>query len=88
MSKLAVIKTGGKQYLVTEKDELIVDKLQSDKGKKVELETLALIDSQKNTVELGEPLLKVKVQAEIVDHIQGDKVRIARFKAKVRYRKV
>lgn len=88
MSRLAVIKTGGKQYLVGKKDEIIVDKLQSDKGKKVGLETLALIDSQKNTVELGKPLLKMKVQAEVVDHLKGDKVRIARFKAKVRYRKV
>lgn len=87
MAKLAVVKTGGKQYLVKENDEIFVDKLALEKGKKLELETLAIIDSENGAVTLGKPLLKEKTKAEVLDTVQGDKVRVARFKAKVRYRK-
>lgn len=87
MAKLAVVKTGGKQYLVKENDEIVVDKLALEKGKKLELETLAIIDSEKGVVTLGKPFLKEKIKAEVLDNMQGDKVRVARFKAKVRYRK-
>lgn len=88
MSKLAVIKTGGKQYLVKENDEIFVDKLEVNGRKKVNLETLARIDSEKGTIELGSPLLKEKVRGELLQNVKGDKIHIARFKAKVRYRKV
>lgn len=84
--KFAVIKTGGKQYLVQENQELVVDRLLTEE-KQVDLETLALGDSEKDTLDMGTPLLKTMVKAEIVEHIKGDKVRVMRFKAKVRYRK-
>ena len=87
MSKLAVIKTGGKQYLVKENDEIIVEKINGD-SKKLELETLARIDTDKNLVDLGTPSLKELTKAELLENVKGDKLRIARFKAKVRYRKV
>ncbi len=88
MSKLAVIKTGGKQYIVREGEEITVDRLSvPDKGK-VQLDTLAIIDSEKGNIELGSPLLKSPTQASVVEHGKGEKVRVARFKSKVRYRKV
>ena len=87
MAKLAVVKTGGKQYLVKENDEIIVDKLTFEKGKKLELETLAIIDGDAGSVVLGKPYLKERIKAEVLDNIQGDKVRVTRFKSKVRYRK-
>lgn len=86
MAKMAVIKTGGKQYLVQENDEILVDSLDGTKNDQVELETLALIDG--DIVKLGFPVLKEQIPAIIVDHVRGDKVRVAKFKAKVRYRKV
>lgn len=88
MSKFAVVKTGGKQYLVKENDEIFVDKLQINGRKKIDLKTLARIDSEKETVELGSPVLKEKVRGELLQNVKGDKIHIARFKAKVRYRKV
>ncbi len=87
MSKLAVIKTGGKQYLVKESDEIIVEKVSGD-NKKLELETLAKIDTEKGTIDLGTPSLKEATKAELLESVKGDKIRVARFKAKVRYRKV
>lgn len=88
MSKFAVVKSGGKQYLVEKDDELLVDHLGSEKNKTVALETLALFDTEKNTVQIGEPFLKNKTEVKILEHLKGKKIRVSRFKAKVRYRKV
>jgi len=89
MDKLAVIKTGGKQYLVKEGDEVIIDHLSLKKDETIELPALAIIDSKKEEIEIGQPILKKTVKAKVVDDlIKGDKIRVARFKAKVRYRRV
>ena len=88
MSKIAVIKTGGKQYLVREGDVLYVEKLPVEKGEKVSFETLAIYDEKSKKAEIGESVLKTKVEAEVLEQVKGDKIRVARFKAKVRYRKV
>lgn len=87
MTKIAVIKTGGKQYLAKEKDVIIVDRLDAEKDAQLELDLVAQFDPE-GEVELGTPLLDKKVTVKVVDHVAGDKVRIARFKAKARYRKV
>lgn len=86
MAKFAVIKTGGKQYLVQENDEIYVDSITSVKPD-LELETLALFDDTGAKIELGSNV-KTKVKAKIVENLKGDKIRVAKFKAKVRYRKV
>lgn len=88
MPKFAVIKTGGKQYLVKKDDEIVVDRVDTDKSANIEFDTLAMFDTEKNTVEIGAPFLVKKVNGTVVDHVKGDKIRVAKFKAKVRYRKV
>ncbi len=88
MFKLAVIKTGGKQYLVKEGDKIVVDKIDKKEKEKIELETLAIFDKEGNYLELGTPNLEKKITAEVISQDKGKKIRIARFKAKVRYRKV
>lgn len=87
MSKLAVIRTGGKQYLVRENDEIYVDKIAGD-PKEVDLETLAVFDDASDDMDLGMPTVKTSIKAQVIENVKGDKVRIAKFKAKVRYRKV
>lgn len=85
--KLAVVKTGGKQYVVKVGDSITVDNLNVEAGKSVELDLLALLDNEKLTVDLGTPFLKTKAKASVVQNLKGDKIRVARFKAKTRYRK-
>lgn len=85
---MAVIRTGGKQYLVKENDELYVDRLPYEKGAKIEFDTLALIADEKDDIDLGTPILSYKIKGEITDQLKGDKIRVAKFKAKSRYRKV
>lgn len=86
--KYAVIKTGGKQYRISEGDVLTVEKLAEEKGKRVDFdEVLLVVDA--GQVLIGQPLVdQAKVKGEILDHFQGPKVRVAKFKAKSRYRRV
>lgn len=82
----AVIKVGGKQYIVAEKETLLVDRL-PDGTKELTLDALLTIDGDKT--EVGKPLVKnVKVKAKVVeDEVKGDKLRIIRFKSKKRVHK-
>jgi large subunit ribosomal protein L21 len=86
MAKIAVIKTGGKQYKVTEgqvlKIEKLIDKQVNDK---ISFETLLIADEDGKTVEVGQPSLGEKVSAEIVRLGKADKVTVVKFKSKVRY---
>lgn len=84
----AIIKTGGKQYKVSEGDVLAVEKLKTaDKGK-VAFEEVLLTDDGKETV-LGTPTVAgAKVEAEVVEEGRADKIRVVHYKAKVRYHKV
>ncbi len=88
MSKFAVIKTGGKQYLVKDDDEIIVDRIDQKEETEAELPALAVFDNRDGKIELGMPLLNTKAKVWVISQLKGDKVRIAKFKAKVRYRKV
>lgn len=87
MSKVAVVKTGGKQYIVKEQEFLVVDRLDLEKDAELALDAVAIFDTE-GDVQVGMPLLDTKIKAKVVEHVAGDKVRISRFKAKVRYRKV
>jgi len=87
MAKYAVIKTGGKQYIAKENDTLIVDLLKGDKDALYDFDSVATFDPE-GDIDVGFPLLTIKVKAKILEHVLGDKIRIAKFKAKSRYRKV
>lgn len=84
--KKAVVKIGGKQFIVAEKETLLVDLLQEG-TKELTLDALLVIDGDKTTV--GTPTVKgVTVTANVVDDlVKGDKVRIIRYKAKKRVHK-
>ena len=84
--KKAVVKVGGKQFIVSEKETLLVDLLPQG-TKELELDALMLIDGDK--VEVGTPIVKgVKVSAKVVDElVKGEKIRVIRYKAKKRVHK-
>ncbi|OGF77970.1 50S ribosomal protein L21 [Candidatus Giovannonibacteria bacterium RIFCSPLOWO2_02_FULL_43_11b] len=87
MSKFAIIKTGGKQYLVKEGEKLRVEKLPANDGSLIAFnEVLALGDE--NDIEAGSPILSnSKVEAERVGEGRFKKVIVARYHSKTRYRK-
>lgn len=82
----AVIKVGGKQYLVAENETLLVDRL-PDGTKELTLDALLTIDGDKT--EVGTPVVKgVKVSAKVVEaEVKGDKIRVIRYKSKKRVHK-
>ena len=82
----AVVKVGGKQYLVAEKETLLVDLL-PEGTKELKLDALLTIDGDTTTV--GTPLVKgVTVSAKVVDElVKDDKVVAIRYKAKKRVHK-
>lgn len=85
--KYAVLKSGGKQYLVKENDEVYIDRLDKKANDEVEFETLMQGDFEKGEIEIGSPFLESKVIGKVLENLKGDKIRVYRFKAKVRYHK-
>lgn len=84
----AVIKASGKQYKVIPDAILEIDKIVGDKGSNVEFDQVLLVGDDKSTT-VGLPVVKgAVVKAKILDQIRGEKVRVAKFKAKARFRRV
>lgn len=84
----AVVKISGHQHLVTLGQILVVDRIAGKAKDKVSFkEVLLTFDDKK--VRLGQPWVKgAAVEAEILAQIKGKKIRVAKFKAKSRYRRV
>ncbi len=86
--KYAVITSGGKQYKVTVGQVLEIDKIKADAGSTYLFDKV-LLTVDGDTVQVGVPYLdNVAVGAKVIGEKKGDKVRVAKFKAKVRYRRV
>ena len=78
----AVIKTGGKQYKVTEGDVLRVEKLNAEVNATVELNEVLLIANSDN-VKVGSPLVEgAKVVVEVLSQGKGPKVINFKYKPK------
>lgn len=82
----AVIKTGGKQYRVSEGDTLRVEKLDGDVGSELELGEVLMIGGDK--LDVGKPLVQgAKVTAEIVAQDRAKKIIVFKMKRRKNYRK-
>ncbi|QSB16076.1 50S ribosomal protein L21 [Natronosporangium hydrolyticum] len=82
----AIVKTGGKQYKVTEGDVIEVEKLIGDPGDAVSLPAVLLVDGEQ-VVSDPARLAEVAVAGELVAHSKGPKIRIHKFKNKTGYHK-
>jgi large subunit ribosomal protein L21 len=81
----AIVKTGGKQYRVEQGQSLLVERLPDAADAKVSLQPLLYVDG--NTVVDGEDLAKVSVQARVLAHERGPKLRVVKFKPKRGYKR-
>lgn len=89
MPKIAIIKTGGKQYVVKAKDRIKVEKLPVQEGDKVDFDVLLTADESGQDVKLGAPLVKgAQVGAKVLEQGRDKKVRVVHYKNKTRYHKV
>jgi large subunit ribosomal protein L21 len=83
----AIVKSGGKQYRVSEGDILRVEKLDAEPGAQIELdEVLMLVNGE--DVRIGTPCVRgAKVSAQVMAHGFGPKIHIIKLKRRKHYRK-
>lgn len=86
--KYAVITMSGKQHVVSEGEKLQVDLLEGNVGDKLAIKDVLLVNND-GAVSVGTPLVEGStVNATILSHERGEKIRVATYKAKSRYRRV
>ena len=82
--KVAVIKTGGKQYLIKEGDKITIEKLKGKEESKMTFEEVLFVGDEKK-VEVGNSLIKgAKIEGKIIEQKKGKKVVGIKHKAKKR----
>ena len=83
----AVIKTGGKQYKVSEGDLVKVEKLVGAVGDTIELAEVLMVGGEE--VKIGTPLLQgAKVKARIVEQDKDKKILVFKSKRRKNFRKL
>ena len=85
--KYAIISSGNKQFKVTEGDVIVVDRLDVKADTAYDFpQVLLFVDG--DTRKVGTPMLTdVMVTGKVVEDIRGPKIRVAKFKAKAKYRR-
>jgi len=87
MAKIAIIETGGKQYIVTQDSVLSVEKISdtAKEGDKITFDKVLLVDDGTDT-KVGAPYVAgAKVSAEVVEAGRAAKVTVIRYRQKSRY---
>ena len=86
---IAIIKTGGKQYLVQEGSKVKIEKLEKEVGEKINFEEVLLLSDEKGTnLEVGMPLIAdAKVEATVSKQDRYAKVNTVKFKNKTHYQR-
>lgn len=84
----AIIQINGKQYKVSPKEEITVDRVPYEQGEKV-THTDVLLVSNGDSITVGTPSVKnASVTFTVKTHERGEKIRVAKYKSKSRYRRV
>lgn len=90
---LAVIKSGGKQYLVKPGQKIKIEKIEKEGDKNIIFDQVLLVDlpagrqGKNKKVEIGTPLVKgAKVLGKVLSQGKGKKVIVFKYKSKTRYK--
>lgn len=84
---LAVIKTGGKQYIVKKGDKIKIEKIKEPQGQEIVFDQVLLVEKA-NEVKIGTPFVEeAKVTGKVLEHGKGEKIIVFKYKPKKRYRK-
>ncbi len=85
--RYAIVSIGGKQYKVQEGQELLVDHLEAEVGKKVKLDKVLFLRDE-DKIEVGQPQVSgASIEASVVAQTKGPKIVVSKYKAKSRYRR-
>lgn len=84
----AVVKTGGKQYKVVKNSFIKVEKIDGEKGSKVELNEVLMIGQDSKASFIGTPMVKgARVTAEITNQLRDSKIIVFKKKRRQNYRR-
>ena len=84
---LAVIKTGGKQYLVSPGEKIKIERIDKKEDSEITFEEVLLLEKNKR-LEIGTPIVKgAKVIGKIISQGKNKKVIVFKYKPKTRYKK-
>ena len=82
----AIVDIAGKQFKVTQDQQLFAPLMEGDAGASVEFDKVLLVDND-GKVDVGTPVLKgAKVSGKILDHVKGDKVVVFKKKRRKGYK--
>lgn len=82
----AVIRSGGKQYRVSEGDTVKLEVLSGNPGEKVTFQDVLMIGG--DAPKFGKPVVAgASVEGEIVEHGRGEKLTVFKFRRRKRSRK-
>ena len=84
---IAIVKIGGHQEIVKVGDLLEVDKLSAKPEETVKFETLLISEEDGTGFQIGDPILKEVVEAKVIEHGRGDKIKVFKMKPRKRYRR-
>ena len=83
----AVIKTGGKQYRVSQGDKLRVESLEANQGDAINLDQVMMV-GEGDKITVGEPMISgATVSAKVLNHGRGRKVDVVKFRRRKHYRR-
>ncbi len=84
--KYAIVESGGKQYRAVEGSTIEVDRLQSEVGEQITLDSVLLV-ADDGKVKVGTPSVKgAKVNATVAGHVKGPKLVVFHYRPKKRIR--
>jgi len=86
---LAVIETGGKQYLVQKSQKIKIEKIKGvEEESEIQFEKVLLLVNDNNDVFIGQPYLEnTVIRAKVLKIKKGKKIIVFRYHSKTRYRK-
>ena len=83
----AIVNIAGQQFKVVKDQQIIVNRLKGEEGKKIDFKDVLFVDND-GKVKIGAPLIKgASISATIVSHLRGDKVIIFKKKRRKGYEK-
>ncbi len=83
----AIVEIAGQQFKVEKENKIFVHRLDSKVGDKIEFEKVLLVDNE-GDVKIGAPTIEgAKIEAEVIDHVRGDKVIVFKKKRRKGYQK-
>ena len=82
----AIVEIAGFQYKVEKDQQLFVNRLDVEEGKKLTIDKVLLLDD-KGKIKVGTPVIKgAKAEAKVLEHLKGDKVIVFKKKRRKGYK--